>query len=284
MASTVAPSCKRALDLEDPLRRRRAERRAARLERLVLQPVVAGGRRRSTQPGRPVSSPRRPFWNASLKVRPIAIASPTDFICVVSVGIGRRELLEGEARDLHHDVVEHRLERRRRRLRDVVRDLVETVADGDLRPDARDRKPRRLRRERRRARHARIHLDDEHLAVARVHGELDVAAAGVDADLADDRDRRVAHHLILAVGERHRRRDGDRVAGVDAHRIEVLDRADDDDVVVAVAHHLELELLPADDAALDEHLSRRRQLEPAADDRPRTPRGCTRCRRRCRRG
>ncbi len=124
----------------------------------------------------------------------------------------------------------------------------------------------RLGRERRRPRHARIHLDDEHFAVARIHGELDVAAARVDADLANDRDGRVAHHLILAIGERHRRRDGDRVAGVHAHRIEILDRADDDDVVLVVAHHLELELLPADHAALDEHLVRRREIEPVAHD------------------
>ena len=34
-----------------------------------------------------------------------------------------------------------------------------------------------------------------------------------------------------AVGERLLRRDGDRVAGVDAHRVDVLDRADDHDVV-----------------------------------------------------
>ncbi len=52
----------------------------------------------------------------------------------------------------------------------------------------------------------------------RVHRELDVAAAGVDADLAQNRDREVAHRLVFAVGESHRRCDGDRVAGVDADR------------------------------------------------------------------
>ena len=87
-----------------------------------------------------------------------------------------------------------------------------------------------------------------------IHRELDVAPARVDADLADDRDGRVAHRLILAIGQRHRRRDGDRVARVHAHRVEVLDRADDHDVVLVIAHHLELELLPADHAPLDEHL------------------------------
>ncbi len=36
-------------------------------------------------PKRPVSSPRSAFCSDSLNVRPIAIVSPTDFICVVSV-------------------------------------------------------------------------------------------------------------------------------------------------------------------------------------------------------
>ena len=36
------------------------------------------------KPSRPVSSPRSAFCRDSWKVRPIAITSPTDFICVVS--------------------------------------------------------------------------------------------------------------------------------------------------------------------------------------------------------
>ena len=50
-----------------------------------------------------------------------------------------------------------------------------------------------------------------------------------------------------------------------AHRIEVLDRADDDDVVRAVAHDLELELVPAAYGLLDEHLPDRRLPEAALD-------------------
>ena len=57
-----------------------------------------------------------------------------------------------------------------------------------------------------------------------------------------------------------------RVAGVNAHRVEVLDRADDDDVVGLVAHHLQLELLPADDRFLDQHLADRARVEPAGDE------------------
>ena len=97
-------------------------------------------------------------------------------------------------------------------------------------------------------------------------GELDVAAAGVDADGADDVDADVAQLLVLAVGERQRRRDGDRVAGVHADRVDVLDRADDDGVVGRVAHELELVLLPAEDRLLEQHLGGRALVQALADD------------------
>ena len=104
----------------------------------------------------------------------------------------------------------------------------------------------------RRPRHPRVHLDDDQAPGLGVDGELDVAAAGVDADRAQHGDADVAHLLVLAVGEGHRRRDGHRVAGVHAHRVDVLDGADDDHVVAAVAHELELVLLPAEHRLLDE--------------------------------
>src|SRR5207244_989843 len=115
-------------------------------------------------------------------------------------------------------------------------------------------------------RHTRIHLDGDDVAIGRVDGELDVAAAGFDADLADDRQAQVAQPLILLVGERLGGGDGDRVAGVNAHWVEVLDGADDDDVVGAVAHDLQLELLPADDGFLDQDLVGGRQVEAASNE------------------
>ena len=93
--------------------------------------------------------------------------------------------------------------------------------------------------------------------VSGLHRELDVAAAGVHADLAQHRDADIAHVLVFAVGQGHRGRDGDRVAGVHAHRVDVLDRADHHDVVVAVAHEFELVLFPAEHALLDQHLVHR---------------------------
>ena len=135
--------------------------------------------------------------------------------------VGARELLEGEARELHDDVVERRLEARRRRLRQVVGDLVERVADRELGRHLRDGIARRLRGERRRARDARVHLDDAQLAGLATSRELDVRAARVDTDGADDRGGRVSQLLVRVVREGHLGSDGHRVARVHAHRIEV---------------------------------------------------------------
>ena len=77
-----------------------------------------------------------------------------------------------------------------------------------------------------------------------------------------------------------RRRDRDAVAGVHAHRVDVLDAADDDDVVGLVAHHLQLELLPAEHRLLDQHLVRRASTTAPARPAPPAPRCCRRCRRR----
>ena len=50
-----------------------------------------------------------------------------------------------------------------------------------------------------------------------------------------------------------------------AHRIEVLDRTDDHDVVDVVAHDLQLELVPAAHRLLDEHLADRALAQPDLD-------------------
>jgi len=52
-----------------------------------------------------------------------------------------------------------------------------------------------------------------------------------------------------------------------AHRIEVLDRADDDAVVAVIAHHLHLEFFPAGHRLLEQHLAGRGGVQPARHDR-----------------
>ena len=178
--------------------------------------------------------------------------------CRVSAG----ELLKGKPRRLHDDVVERGLKAGRGFLGDVVEDLVERVADRELGGDLGDREAGRFRCQGAGPRHPRIHLDDDEAAVFGVNGELDVAAAGVDADLTQNGDAEIAHLLILAVGQRHRGSHSHRVAGVHTHRVDVLDRTHDDHVVVAVAHQLELELLPPEDGLLDQHVGARRGGQP----------------------
>ena len=72
--------------------------------------------------------------SASSNVRPIAMTSPTAFMRVDSIVVGALELLEREARNLHHAVVDGRLEACRRGLRDIVDDLIKRVSDGKAAP------------------------------------------------------------------------------------------------------------------------------------------------------
>ena len=180
--------------------------------------------------------------------------------------IGFREFLEGKTRNLRNDVVDRRLEAGDRLLRNVVGQFVQAVADGQFRRNLRDGKSGRLRRQGARAAHPRVHLDDDHPAVLRMNGELDVRTARLDADLANDGERSVAHPLVFFVGESLRRSDRDRVARVDPHGVEVLDGTDDDAVVVAVAHHLHFEFFPAEDRFLEQNLVDRRLAQAPGDE------------------
>ncbi len=180
--------------------------------------------------------------------------------------LGSREFLERKPRHLGDDIIDRRLERGRGDAGDLVVELVERVADREFGGDFGDRKPGGLRRQGRRARHPGVHLDDDEPAILGVDRELHIRSTGVDADLAQHRDRGVAHQLIFLVGQRQGRRHRHRIAGMHPHRVDILDRADDDAVVVFVAHDFELVLLPAEHRFLDQHLTHRRGAQAAADD------------------
>ena len=164
--------------------------------------------------------------------------------------IGLGKFFKGESRHLHHHVVDRRLETGHRLARDVVGQFVQAIADGQLGGDLGDGKARGLRGQGARAADARIHLDHDHPPGLGMDGELDVRPARIHADLADHGQRGVAHPLIFLVGQRLGRGHGDRIARVHAHGIEILDRADDDHVVVGVAHDLHFVFFPAEDRLL----------------------------------
>ena len=84
---------------------------------------------------------------------------------------------------------------------------------------------------------------------------LDVALAD-DAEPPHDLERSLAQQEVLAVRQRLRRRNDDRVARVHAERVEVLHVAHGETVVLAVAHDLVLDLLPAAQVLVDQNLRR----------------------------
>ena len=63
------------------------------------------------------------------------------------------------------------------------------------------------------------------------------------------------------IAQRHRRSDGDAIARVDAHWVEVFDRTDDDYIVVGIAKQLQLVLFPAEYCLLYQHLVGRGGVE-----------------------
>jgi hypothetical protein len=182
--------------------------------------------------------------------------------------IGERELVERPARQLHDHVVDGRLERGAVATGRRVRQLVEPLAERDEGGDARDRVPGRLRRQRRRAAHPRIHLD--HPVVGAVGGDrqLDVAAP-LELERADDLQSASAQALDDRIRQGLDRCHDDRVAGMDSHRVHVLHATDRDRRVGGVAQDLELDLVPAEQRALDEDLADGACSKADGDPRPR---------------
>ncbi len=175
------------------------------------------------------------------------------------------KLFELPLGNFHYHVVDGRFEARGRFFRDVIWDFVQCHPHGQPRGDFRDGEAGRFAGQRRAARHARIHFDHHHPAIFRVHGELHVRTAGFDADFADNCGRSVAHALKFLVRQRLRGSHGNRIARVHAHGVEVFDGADHHEVVAEVAHHFELEFLPAKDGFFHQGFMHRTHVQRMAD-------------------
>ncbi len=197
------------------------------------------------------------------------MASPTDFMVVVSVASAAGELLEREPGGLDDHVVERGLEARRGHAGDVVGgDLVEAVAERELGGELGDREAGRLRRQRRGARHAGGFIS---ITMTRPFSGF-TANWMLQPPVSTPTARMMSMPML-------RRFWYSRSVSVSAGAtviespvctptgVDVLDRAHHDGVVGGVAHELELVLLPAEDRLLQEHLGGRRvvQARPPAD-------------------
>ena len=123
-------------------------------------------------------------------------------------------------------------------------DLVERVAQGNLGGHESQRITGGLGRQGRRTAQAGVDLDDAVVVGLGVEGILDVALAH-NVQVADTLTRQGLQCLYLLVGERTGGRHHDALARVDAQRVEVLHAGHGEAVVVGVADHFELNLLPA---------------------------------------
>ena len=122
------------------------------------------------------------------------------------------------------NLANHIVERGRnvgRRGRSHLADLVERVAQRDLRGDEGERIARGLRCQRTGTRQSGVDFDDAIVVGHGVEGELDVALAH-DVEMAHAFDGNVLQHFHLLFRQRTRRRNHNRLARVDAERIEIL--------------------------------------------------------------
>ena len=173
-------------------------------------------------------------------------------------GVGK--LVEGPLGHLDHDVVQGGLEAGAGLAGDIVLDLIQGVAQGDLGGNLGDGVAGGLGGQSRGPGHPGVNLDDGILKGVRVQCQLAVAAAH-NAQMGDDIQRCGAEHLELLVRQGLGRRHHDGVAGVDAHRVQVLHGAHRDDVAHGVPHGLKLDFLPAEDGLLHQHLGDGRGIQ-----------------------
>ena len=230
-------------DGEHPERRWHAER----------LPHVAFGEEVRIQPGRAdVQHPHRlldDLWERAADGHHLAHA-----LHLAADASGHSsELAQVPARELADDIVERGLEKGRGLLSDPIRDLGQREAQRQLGGHVGERVAGCLAGQGAGAGKAGVDLDHPVVGACWIERILDVALAD-DAQVPDNVDGESAEELVLLVVQGLSRRDDDRLAGVNAHRVEVLHVADGDAVVLLIADDLVLDLLPAAQIFLDKDL------------------------------
>ena len=144
-------------------------------------------------------------------------------------------------------------------------DLVQRQTACEHSGNERDRESGRLGSQRGRTGGPRVDLDYNDSAGNRVMRKLTVAAADYFDCLYDLVGILLELLLYVLTDGEHGGR-AERIAGVNADGVDVLDEAYGDNVVVSVAYYLKLKLFPAADTLLDQHLTYQGRLESAGAD------------------
>ena len=117
-----------------------------------------------------------------------------------------------------------------------------------------NREARSLRSQSRGTGCSRVDLDYDDTIALRVMGELYVGSAD-NLHAVYNLVSLLLQTLLNFLGNRKHRCRAEGVAGVNTHRVDVLDEANRDHVAFAVADNLKLQLLPAEDGLLNQHLA-----------------------------
>ena len=174
------------------------------------------------------------------------------------------ELLEGEAGELDDDVIAVGLVLVQGAVL-AAGDVLQSQAGGQHGGHQRDGETGSLGGQRGGTGGTGVDLNNDDAVGHGVVGKLHVGAAD-DLHGLDDLEGLLLQTALAVLRDGQHRSGAEGVTGVDTQRVDVLDEADGDHVVVGVANDLDLQLFPAQDGLLDQHLTHQRGGQTALTD------------------
>ncbi len=177
------------------------------------------------------------------------------------------KFVKGQTRYLDDTVIQRRFKAGEGLPSDGIRNLIQRIAQGDLRGHLRDGISRRLRSKGRGAADPGIYLDHTVFKAIGMQGKLYVAAPR-DVQFSYNVQGGGTQHLVFLICQRLGGRHNDTIAGMDPHRIDIFHITYRNAVSTGIPHHLIFNLLPSSDTALDQALTHPAQAQPVGTDIP----------------
>ena len=167
--------------------------------------------------------------------------------------VRRRKLIKGPAGELHHHIIDGGFKAGIGLAGHAVHNLIQAIADGNLRRNLGNGISRSLGGQGRRAADPGVYLDQIILHGLGIQRILHIAAA-FDSQRIDDADGGAPEHLVFLVPKRLRRGSYDAVARMDADGIDIFHAANRDAVPLAIPEHFKFDFLIARHGFFDEAL------------------------------